>query len=126
MSDDILVQEFMPGKIEHARAVYCRRRLIAIHADRQVEPGAEGGDAVKESVQRPPVRDHLARIGERLGWHGALSVDYILLREGASPRYIDCNPRLVEPMSALLIGLDLVELLVQVSRGETPTRASEN
>ncbi len=62
---------------------------------------------VKEGVQRPAVCDHLARIGERLGWHGALSVDYILLREGESLRYIDCNPRLVEPMSALLAGLDV-------------------
>ncbi len=28
--DDILVQEFMPGMIEHAQAVYCRGRLTAM------------------------------------------------------------------------------------------------
>jgi hypothetical protein len=33
---------------------------------------------------------------------------------------IDCNPRLVEPMSAYLAGTDLVGLLVQISRDETP------
>ena len=34
------------------------------------------------------------------------------------PRYIDCNPRLVEPMSARLADLDLADLLVKVSLGE--------
>jgi hypothetical protein len=63
---------------------------------------------------------HLARIGERLAWHGALSVDYILGERDESPHYIDCNPRLVEPMSAFLSGLDLVDLLLRVSLGEKP------
>jgi hypothetical protein len=42
------------------------------------------------------------------------------------PRYIDCNPRLVEPMSAYLSGLDLVQLLLQVSLGETPAAAADS
>jgi hypothetical protein len=33
---------------------------------------------------------------------------------------IDCNPRLVEPMSAYRAGLDLVDLLLRVSSGECP------
>jgi hypothetical protein len=33
---------------------------------------------------------------------------------------IDCNPRLVEPMSAWLAGTDLVGLLLAVSLGEMP------
>ena len=45
-----------------------------------------------------------SQIGERLRWHGALSVDYILASADAMPLYIDCNPRLVEPMSAYLAG----------------------
>jgi hypothetical protein len=39
---------------------------------------------------------------------------------GDTPRLIDRNPRLVEPMSAYLAGTDLVGLLLQLSRGETP------
>jgi hypothetical protein len=39
---------------------------------------------------------------------------------------IDCNPRLVEPMSAYLAGVDLVGLLLRVSQGETPTAAIES
>src|SRR5260370_41170292 len=39
---------------------------------------------------------------------------------GDTPLLIDCNPRRVEPMSAYLAGTDLVGLLLQLSRGETP------
>ena len=49
-----------------------------------------------------------------------LSVDYIVDQASGTPYYFDCNPRLVEPMSAVFAGLDLVELLLQVSCGETP------
>jgi predicted ATP-grasp superfamily ATP-dependent carboligase len=118
--DPVLIQEFTPGTVEHAQAVFCRGELVAMHAYAQVAAGAGGGDAIKESVRRPLVRMHLARIGERLAWHGALSVDYILAGADETPRYIDCNPRLVEPMSAVLSGVDLVDLLLRVSLGEVP------
>ena len=68
---------------------------------------------------------HLAKIGERLAWHGALSVDYILA-DAATPLLIDCNPRLVEPMSAYLAGVDLVGLLLAVSLGQTPEPAAHS
>jgi hypothetical protein len=97
--EEILVQEFVPGMIERAQAVFCRGRLVGMHAYRQILPGAGGGDAIKESLRRPDIGTDLARIGERLAWHGALSVDYIWPKDGQEPRYIDCNPRLVEPMS---------------------------
>jgi hypothetical protein len=79
-----------------------------------------GGDTIKESISRPQVRAHLAQIGERLHWHGALSVDYILDEPRNVPLYIDCNPRIVEPVNALFSGVDLAGLLVAVSLGETP------
>jgi predicted ATP-grasp superfamily ATP-dependent carboligase len=119
-ADGVLVQDFVAGATEKAQAVFCRGRLLGFHAFRQISAGAGGGDARKESVRRPNVRAHLARIGDHLRWHGALSVDYILPPVEAMPFYIDCNPRLVEPMSACLAGVDLVELLLRVSLGETP------
>ena len=116
--DVVLVQEFVQGPIEHAQAVFHQGRLLAMHAYRQLLAGAGGGPALKDSVERPTVEAHLAEIGRHLAWHGALSVDYVLA--DAEPRYIDCNPRLVEPMSAALAGLDLADLLVRVSQGERP------
>ncbi|WP_366007118.1 hypothetical protein [Nitrobacter sp.] len=116
---DIVAQEFIDAPVEHAQAVFSHGRLLGMHAYRQIARGAGGGDAVKESVHRPLVREHLTRIGEHLNWHGALSVDYLALGEN-DVRYIDCNPRLVEPMNALLAGHDLLNLLLQVTRGASP------
>jgi predicted ATP-grasp superfamily ATP-dependent carboligase len=119
-ADEVLVQDFVAGATEKAQSVFCRGQLVGFHAYRQLAAGAGGGEAIKASVSRPDVRALLATIGEKLAWHGALSVDYILGDDGTTPLLIDCNPRLVEPMSAYLAGVDLVALLLQVSLGETP------
>jgi predicted ATP-grasp superfamily ATP-dependent carboligase len=117
---EVLVQEFISGATEKAQAVFCRGQLLGFHAYRQIAAGAGGGEAIKQGVERPRTRAMLAAIGEELAWHGALSVDTILPDDDAMPLLIDCNPRLVEPMSAYLAGVDLVALLLKVSLGETP------
>ena len=66
------------------------------------------------------VRAYLEKIGQALEWHGALSVDYLMRGDDDPPLLIDCNPRLVEPMNAFRSGVDLVGLLLRISRGETP------
>ena len=116
---ELLLQDFIAGTIEHAQAVFCGGDLVGFHAYAQVAVGAGGGDAIKESVSRPGVRADLARIGAHLAWHGALSVDYIRPGGAGAPVYIDCNPRLVEPMNAALAGADLVAVLLAVSLGRT-------
>lgn len=123
---EVLVQELIDGAVEKAQSVFCRGRLLGFHAYRQVSPGIGGGEAIKESVSRPGVRDMLVKIGGCLAWHGALSVDYLMPEHDPMPRLIDCNPRLVEPMSAYLAGTDLVGLLLRVSRGETPEPLPES
>ena len=126
LADEVLVQELVAGTTEKAQGVFWRGELLGFHAFRQIAPGAGGGEAIKQSVRRPEVRAHLARLGEKLAWHGALSVDYVMPDTGAGPLLIDCNPRLVEPMSAYLAGLDLVGLLLKVSQGEVPAAAGES
>ena len=120
---EVLVQDFVAGSIEKAQGVFCRGRLLGFHAYRQIAAGAGGGEAIKQSVERPELRELLATIGAKLAWHGALSVDAIMPDGSATPLLIDCNPRLVEPMSAYLAGLDLVGLLLRISLGETPEAA---
>jgi hypothetical protein len=114
----ILLQQFVDGPVEHAQAVFCRGALLAMHGYRRIAEGAGGGPARKLSVRRDGVRADVATLGRQLAWHGALSLDYIWRDE--TPRYIDCNPRLVEPMSAAIAGTDLLGLLLLVSRGDTP------
>jgi predicted ATP-grasp superfamily ATP-dependent carboligase len=122
---EILVQQWVEAATEKAQSIFCRGELIAFHAFRQIALGVGGGEAVKESVRRPQVRAILAAIGKHLGWHGALSIDYLMPEHDSTPRLIDCNPRLVEPMSAYLAGLDLVGLLLLLSRGEAPAALPE-
>jgi predicted ATP-grasp superfamily ATP-dependent carboligase len=122
---EMLVQDLVAGATEKAQAIFSWGKLLGFHAYRQIAAGAGGGEAIKQSVRRPGVRADLATIGEKLGWHGALSVDTIMPEQG-SHLFIDCNPRLVEPMSAYLAGLDLVDLLLQVSQGQTPEPAPDS
>jgi predicted ATP-grasp superfamily ATP-dependent carboligase len=117
---EVLVQDYVVATTEKAQSVFCRGELVGFHAFRQVALGVGGGEAIKQSVSRPEVRAMLAQIGRRLAWHGALSIDYLVTEQGTTPLLIDCNPRLVEPMSAYLAGTDLAGLLLRVSRGEAP------
>jgi len=123
---EVLVQDLVTGATEKAQSVFCRGTLVGFHAYRQVAAGIGGGEAIKQSVSRPVLRDFLARIGAQLGWHGALSVDVIMPFDSTTPLLIDCNPRLVEPFNAYCAGTDLVDLLLRVSRGETPAPLAES
>jgi predicted ATP-grasp superfamily ATP-dependent carboligase len=122
---EVLAQHLVEGRTEKAQAVFAHGELIGFHACEEIVAGVGGGQAIRQSVRRPAVRAHLATIGKRLAWHGALSVDFISTRQGAH-FFIDCNPRLVEPMSAFSAGLDLVDLLLRVSRGERPAPVADS
>jgi predicted ATP-grasp superfamily ATP-dependent carboligase len=124
-ADGVLVQDLVIGATEKAQAIFFRGKLLGFHAYRQIAAGAGGGEAIKQSVRRPGLRADVATIGERLGWHGALSVD-IIMQDAGPHLFIDCNPRLVEPMSAYLAGLDLVDLLLRVSQAKTPAPAPDS
>jgi biotin carboxylase len=119
LASEVLVQARVTGATEKAQGVFCRGELVGFHVTRQIMEGAGGGDAIKRGVRRDRVRDDLAAIGRHLAWHGALSIDFMMPDDDSGPFYIDCNPRLVEPMAAWLAGVDLVDLLLRVSLGET-------
>jgi biotin carboxylase len=122
----VLVQQVVLGTFVMAQCVFQRGGLVAFHANRRVEEGANGSASAKESVDMPALRNHLTRLGRALDWHGALSVDAII-REG-TPFVIDVNPRLVEPGNAQAAGTDLVEAMLEVCLGgegalQPPSRA---
>jgi predicted ATP-grasp superfamily ATP-dependent carboligase len=122
---ELLVQKAADGVFEQSHAVFDRGRLVALHCTRRVREGAGGGAAVKIGVDRPLVRAHFERLGEALEWHGGLSIDYFWNEETGTPAYIDANPRLTEPMNAVLNGVNVADLQVRLSLGErTPPRAS--
>ena len=111
--EGVLVQQPVTGPLAMVQAVFARGELVAFHACQRVREGASGGASHKLGRDLPEVREHMARLGAALGWHGALSADVIIGPDG--PRFIDINPRLVEPVNALASGVDLAGALVEVA-----------
>lgn len=114
----VLIQSPAAGQLAMIQAVFCDGALVASHANLRVREGASGGASHKKSIDLPAARQHLVVLGQRLGWHGALSADAILTGDG--PAYIDINPRLVEPGNAWRAGVDLVAALLDVATGKPP------
>ena len=112
-SEGVLVQRPVAGPLVMAQSVFAGGELVAFGACERVREGAAGGASHKLGQQLPGVREHLARLGAVLGWHGALSADVIL--GAAGPFFIDINPRLVEPANALASGVDLTGALLEVA-----------
>jgi glutathione synthase/RimK-type ligase-like ATP-grasp enzyme len=121
----VLVQQPAEGPLVMVQSVFCRGELVAFHACQRVREGTGGGASHKLGLDLPEAREHLAALGAALRWHGALSADVIASQRGV--RFIDINPRLVEPVNALASGVDLVRSLVEVactgsSRPQPPGR----
>jgi predicted ATP-grasp superfamily ATP-dependent carboligase len=115
---EFVLQEVAQGVTERVQAVFDCGKRVAIHGYRQLAQSIGGGDIVKLSLVREVVQQHVDRLGEHLRWHGALSLDYIYQEENDLALFIDCNPRLVEPMNGVISGVNLADLLVRVSCGE--------
>ena len=114
----VLVQERVDGTLVMAQSVFDRGALVAFAANERVREGVNGSASVKRSADLPALADRLGRLGRRLAWHGALSVDAIVTADG--PVVIDVNPRLVEPANAVAAGTDLVAALLDVATGASP------
>jgi hypothetical protein len=103
--------------------VYNRGEIVGIHAFEARRLGVGGMSSARIGADHPRVREHAALLGRCLRWHGALFIDYFYDRESGQPEYIEANPRIGETVNALLSGVNLPQLLVEVSRGESPPRA---
>jgi biotin carboxylase len=114
-ADGVIVQRAARGRFVMVQAVFADGELVAFHTNLRLREGAEGSAAIKRSTRKPQIREQMAALGSALGWHGALSADVIL--DGDRPRWIDVNPRLVEPGNAYRAGVDLVGAYVEVARG---------
>jgi glutathione synthase/RimK-type ligase-like ATP-grasp enzyme len=109
----LVVQDPAPGPLVMVQAVAAGGRLVAFHAAERRREGARGGASHKVGVLLPAVRRDMATLVEALDWHGALSADVIMTPDGH--RFIDVNPRLVEPVNGFRSGVDLVGALLAVA-----------
>jgi predicted ATP-grasp superfamily ATP-dependent carboligase len=111
------------GVLSTVQAVFNEGALVGIHSFESRQLGVGGMSTARISADHPLVREHVARIGKHLGWHGALFIDYFYDCDSKQPQYIECNPRIGETVNALLSGINLPQLLVQISHAESPPTA---
>jgi predicted ATP-grasp superfamily ATP-dependent carboligase len=114
---EFLVQAAAAGSFEQSHSIFDHGRLLALHCTRRLLEGSQGGAVLKIGVERPLVRRHFEQMGKSLNWHGSLSIDYFWDEDGGQPAYIDANPRITEPMNAVVNGLNLADMQVQLSLG---------
>lgn len=117
---EVLVQQPARGVLSTVQAVFNKGQLIGIHSFEARRLGVGGMSTARVSADHAIVRQHVARIGEHLNWHGAFFIDYFYDSLSGQPQYIEANPRVGEPVNAMLSGVNLPELLVRISRGESP------
>ncbi len=121
---EMLMQQPARGVLSTVQAVFNRGQLIGVHCFESRRLGVGGMSTARTSADHPIVRQHVERIGNHLDWHGAFFIDYFYDRDSGRPEYIEANPRIGETVNAMLCGINLPQLLVQVSRGESPPRAA--
>jgi hypothetical protein len=110
----VMGQAPAPGAYGQVQALFEHGRLVAAHTSVAVGTGAGGSAAARLSVDHPAAREHAARLGEHLRWHGGLTLDYFHV--DGQPQFIECNPRTVEPGNAARAGVDLPALTIALSR----------
>jgi hypothetical protein len=112
----LIAQSPAPGSYGQVQGLFDHGRMVAVHTSVQRGRGLGGSAAARLSVDHPAPREHIALIGETLGWHGGLTLDYF--HEDGEPSYIECNPRTVEPGNASSSGVNIPELQLRLTLGE--------
>ena len=111
----LMAQAEAPGTYGQVAGLFDQGRLVASHTTVQTGVGAGNSAAARLSVDFPLARTHLALVGERIGWHGPLTLDF--MHVDGRPRYLECNPRMIEPGNAERAGVNFPALLMELSRG---------
>jgi biotin carboxylase len=115
-SGPLMAQAPALGSYGQVQGLFDRGRLVAAHTSVQTGTGIGPSAAARLSVDHPAPRRDIAILGEALAWHGGLTLDY-LHRQG-EPRYIESNPRTVEPGNAVASGVNIAQLQVRLTMGE--------
>jgi hypothetical protein len=103
------------GQYGQVQVLFEHGRLVAAHTSVAIGTGGGGSAAARLSVDHPAAREYAARVGAHLRWHGGLTLDYFHV--DGQPRFIECNPRTVEPGNAARAGVDFPRLTIALSQG---------
>ncbi|MFG0265393.1 MAG: ATP-grasp domain-containing protein [Rhodopirellula sp. JB055] len=122
-NQEIVLQSAAPGELSILQAVFDRGRLVAWHDATSLRRGVGGAPIVRVSTHREKVAEDVRKLGESLDWHGALFVEYFYDETTQKHLFIEANPRIGETVNAMLSGVNLCEILVNVSLKSVPETA---
>jgi hypothetical protein len=117
----VMAQQPARGQYGQVQGLFDRGRLVAVHTSVERAGGMGGSAAARLGVDHSRPREDIAVLGETLSWHGGLTLDYF--HEDGSPRYIECNPRTVEPGNATASGVNIPDLQIRLTLGQELGRA---
>ncbi|MEM1069003.1 MAG: hypothetical protein AAGI63_08920 [Planctomycetota bacterium] len=115
----ILMQQPASGIMSVVQAVFQQGQLIAAHCAETLLPGVGGAQGMRVSASHPKVVQYVKQLGRHLNWHGAMFLEYFYEPSTGEPQFIECNPRIGETYNAKLSGVNLCDLMVRISLGET-------
>lgn len=116
-SREIIVQQHEAGLKRGATGIFQQGELLAFHVSQSRSIGVGGSANAKITVHDPEMRDWMKSFGSRLGWHGAMCLEYVY-REAEGSRFIfECNPRIGETVLAFESGINLCQAWVDVALG---------
>lgn len=120
--DELLVQPFLPGRLEAVSGVAWEGRLVtAVHqAAHRICPPDCGLSAFAETVPRDgELEAAIGRLIGELGWSGLFQAQF--MRDGARAALIDFNPRMYGSLAlAVSAGANLPALWVELLLGREP------
>lgn len=113
----ILLQRPAEGHQAAARAVFRHGQLVGIHMIALRLRGVGGAPMARQSCFHPIVADHLAKLGQRLRWHGAMFTEYFFDEATQTPQYLEADPRIGDTANATFSGVNLCQLYLDVALG---------
>jgi predicted ATP-grasp superfamily ATP-dependent carboligase len=122
---EILVQTLATGVKRGVTGIFQEGVLVGAQCVESRATGVGGSSMAKISVLDDAAVEQMRHIGAHLAWHGAMCIEYFRDPQTGSLQLIECNPRIGETGSALLSGVNLCELLVQVSLGRPVLPAAD-
>ena len=125
-SPEFIIQKEIVGDLFVIQSVFVEGKMIAAHQYRALAKGYGGGASHRLSVNCDDLREYTTSLGADLHWSGPLMLDFIRERETGTSYLIEGNPRIGETFNATFAGLNIGELIINLSLGKPPVALSHS
>ena len=125
-SPEFIIQKEIVGDLFVIQLVFVGGKMIAAHQYRALAKGFGGGASHRLSVHCDDLREYATLLGADLHWSGPVMLDFIRERETGTSYLIEGNPRIGETFNATLAGLNIADLMINLSLGKPSVALSRS